>query len=281
MYKISLSFTVIYILAETLSCTSSPIKETYKSIVCTLRPLYKNETRGSHPHIPNPGKIKRPKGHRVSTNWCGYVAADNTNQPTTGSVTAVYASWIVPTIKATVNNAASAIWLGIDGYASDTVEQIGTSHSFSRGAQQHYAWFEMYPAASYMISGFPVKPGDVISASIIYTGNDVFVMTIYNNTKKVSYTIPTNYTTSPNVLRNSAEWIIEAPYLNGILPLSNFGTAYMWGCTAIINNTLGPISSEHWQNFSLEMVNNVGASKSLPSALIQDNSSFFMTWKHI
>ena len=150
----------------------------------------------SHPHIPGPkiGPKEPKKVNQTSTNWSGYVAASNINKPVKNTVTGVYGSWIVPNITASNNNTYSAIWVGIDGYNSPTVEQIGTGHDYVNGVKQHYAWFEMYPGPSYTIVGFPVNVGDLISAIVEYSGNNVFTMTLINNTQKVRTTIPTKYT---------------------------------------------------------------------------------------
>ena len=75
----------------------------------------------------------------------------------------------------------SAEWVGIDGYNSNTVEQIGTELDITNGTPSYYAWYEMYPSDSYNItsdttktgaivpnSSFTVKPGNTISASVVY-----------------------------------------------------------------------------------------------------------------
>ncbi len=254
--------------------------EGYVHIDCTLRPIVPKSERISHPHIPaTPGKAI-PKNQAVSTNWSGYVAANNLNNPAQNSVTSVSGSWIVPSVKSSNNNTYCAIWIGIDGYASSTVEQLGTAHDCINGQVQHYAWIEMYPGGSYGINGFPVNPGDVISSSIVYSGNNVFTMQLNNDTQKVFFTVPTSYTTSASALRNSAEWIVEAPYLNGILPLSNFVTAYLWGCNATINDALRALSNTSWQSASLEMITNNSLPKAIPSTILQDEGSFFVTWRH-
>jgi hypothetical protein len=236
----------------------------------------------SHPYIPGPQPADKrlPTNQPTSTNWCGYVAATNLASPAANSVSAVYGSWIVPSIVASSNSSYVAYWIGIDGYTSPSVEQIGTSHNYINGAPQHYAWFEMYPNASFSINNFPVTPGDVISTSIQYTGNGVFEMRIKNDTKNVATLVPTSYTTSTTAKRSSAEWIIEAPYLNSILPLADFIMAYVWGCSATINNVTGVIGKSEWQNTSLIMVTSSGATKAQASTLLQDQGSFFVTWKH-
>jgi hypothetical protein len=233
----------------------------------------------SHPHIPGP-RVRIPAGMTTSTNWGGYVAASKLSSPKKSSVSAAYGTWIVPTLEATLDDSYCAIWVGIDGYSSPTVEQIGTSHDFVDGQQDDYAWFEMYPGGAYIIDGFPLVPGDVISASVVYTSNSTFVLKLYNDTQQVFVTIPTQYTKSSTARRQSAEWIVEAPYYNGILPLSDFVTAYLWGCSATINGKTAPIKNSSWQNIGIEMITGNGTPKAIPSAILPDNGSFFVTWNH-
>jgi hypothetical protein len=253
---------------------------THTPIECTIIPKLQAESHISHPHIPGPRTKAVPAGQVTSTNWSGYAGATSFTNPTAHSVTAVSGSWIVPTVKASGGTTYSSLWVGIDGYNSSTVEQLGTEHDIVNGVQQNYAWFEMYPGGSYLISGFPLNPGDVISASVVYSGNNIFVLTIMNDTQNVSFVVPTSYTHSTTALRESAEWIMEAPYYNGILPLSNFGTGYFIGCAATINGVAAPIGNSSWKNVGIEMVTNSGAAKDTTSALLPDKGSFFVTWKH-
>ncbi len=255
---------LVALLALSANAVVIAIPDGYTAINCTLMPVK-----------PRDGHIMA-----TSTNWGGYVAATNLNSPAQGSVSAVYGSWIVPTIKAASTSTYSAFWIGIDGYSSSSVEQIGTAHDWANGSVQSYAWFEMYPGGSYGINGFPLNPGDVISASVVYTGSGIFVMTLNNNTQKVSFTVPTSYTTSLSAQRSCAEWIIEAPYYNGILPLANFGTGYMLGGSATINGVTGPINNGSWAYTGLNMVTNSGATKAATSPLLHDQASFFATWAH-
>src|SRR5579862_6318064 len=152
----------------------------YKQLECVLKPITQRAGHVSHTHIPGPKAVGQnaKKSQATSTNWSGYVAANNLANPAKNSVSAVYGSWVVPTVSRESNNTYSAIWIGIDGYSSPSVEQIGTAHDWVNGAVQSYAWFEMYPGGSYSINSFPLNPGDVISASVVYTGNNVFVMTL-------------------------------------------------------------------------------------------------------
>lgn len=261
-------------------------EEAYTEIECqvqlleTAKETHATDHHASHPHIPGPRSARVPSNFATSTNWAGYAAATKLSSPKKNSVSAVSGTWIVPTIQATPDDSFCAIWVGIDGYSSPTVEQIGTEHDWSNGAQQNYAWFEMYPGGSYLINGFPLTPGDVISASVVYSGNSIFTLKLYNDTQQVFVTVPTQYTKSSVAQRNGAEWIVEAPFLNTILPLSDFGTIYLWGCTATINGVTAPIKNKSWQDIGIEMVTNNGAPKAIPSTVLPDGGSFFVTWAH-
>ena len=270
----------IPIQAEELDQTDKEL-QTYTQVVCDLIPMKSRETIQSHINIPGPlGTIYKTKKSiaQTSTNWAGYVGVTNTSNPAKKSVSSVAGSWTVPNIFSSLIDTYSAIWIGIDGFSNGTVEQVGTSHDWSNGAAHHYAWFEMYPGPSYIINGFHMNAGDSISATIVCTNTakGIFTMTLYNNTQHTYVTIPTNYTTSKTAQRSSAEWIMEAPWLNNVLPLSNFRTAHLTNCTAIVNGTSKTIGA--LANVELTMVNNHGNTKATTSALLPDQKSFNVTW---
>src|SRR5581483_6696150 len=82
--------------------------------------------------------------------------------------------WIVPQIQAGSCPSTAqyaSFWVGIDGYSSNTVEQIGTDSDCENGAPVYSAWFELYPHWPYTINSVPDKPGDLISAEVRYSGN--------------------------------------------------------------------------------------------------------------
>lgn len=226
-----------------------------------------------------------PAGNRYTTdtyseNWSGYIAGTNLQGESSANGTVEYAAgcWTVPTLTPTASGTYCAIWVGIDGFADDTVEQLGTSHNWIDGKQQNYAWFEMYPGNSYQISGFPVNIGDEISVRIGYKGDNTFKMVMFNHTQGVSTVVPTSYTVSSSALRSTAEWIVEAPYSNKILPLSDFGMVTFNYCSAIIDGMNGLISGPGWVNDNISMVSTT-AYKAQPSALMKDGSCFQVAWK--
>jgi len=75
-----------------------------------------------------------------STNWSGYAVETNFTRPQSGAVTDVIGTWKVPTVVATPQDSYSATWVGIDGYSSNSVEQLGTEHDSIGGKAVYSAW---------------------------------------------------------------------------------------------------------------------------------------------
>lgn len=260
------------------SAVSYADDSTLEEIECTLTPIDRSNIHPNGDRVAYEAAASTSQS--TSTNWSGYVAATDLSGSTgNGSVTYVAGQWVVPTLAATTDDTYCAIWVGIDGYNSNSVEQIGTSHNWINGAQQNSAWFEMYPNGSFDITGFPVNNGDVISARVGYKGNGVFKMTIINHTQGVTTTIPYSYTTSTSVVRSCAEWVVEAPYSGGILPLSDFQNVTLNYCSAIINGVSGLINNGSWMNDEITMQNSSGTVEAQPTVLLKGGSCFQVRWE--
>src|SRR5579862_3383601 len=173
-----------------------------------------------------------------STNWSGYAVAAQA-----GAVSAVAGSWTVPAVTGS-GTAYSAHWVGIDGFSSSTVEQLGTESDVINGVPQYYAWYEMYPRGFVTIPML-VHPGDAITAGVSYDSTaSNFTLTITNVTTAQPYS--TTQTLAGAQL-SSAEWVVEAPSsITGVLPLANFGTVNFTGAQATIGGTTGPIDNSAW-----------------------------------
>jgi Peptidase A4 family len=216
-----------------------------------------------------------PSTLSYSTNWSGY--AVNTGA---GAVSQVAGSWVVPAVSSSVSGYSSA-WVGIDGWSSSSVEQIGTDSDYVNGQARYYAWYEMYPAAPVNLS-LTIHPGDTMSASVSYAGLNQFVLSITDVSTGGSFS--TTQTLS-SAQRSSAEWIQEAPSsFTGVLPLANFGTINFSGANATVSGTPGPADNS-WSGTSLYQINMVtrnGRLKATTSALsdsgIPLTSSFSVTW---
>lgn len=64
----------------------------------------------------------------------------------------------VPTVDCIVTPTSySAFWVGLDGYSSKTVEQIGTEADCKGATPSYYAWYEFYPKFP-VINVLPIKP---------------------------------------------------------------------------------------------------------------------------
>jgi hypothetical protein len=233
-------------------------------------------------HVPG---IAYGPSHSVSnvssSNWGGYAVTSSV-----GSVTDVKGSWIEPKIVGTcplLTSQYASFWVGIDGYSSSTVEQIGTDSDCQLGSATYYAWYEFYPSASVVITSLTISAGDKIYGEVHWTGTNS-VLTLDDITTGTNYT----HTGSvANAQHDSAEWITEAPSgVSGILPLSDFGTIY-WGgahtgikatCEATISGvtqSIGKFANVH----NITMVNIAGTKdKATPSALGKVGAGFDVKW---
>jgi hypothetical protein len=226
----------------------------------------------------------------TSGNWSGYaVPLDTTG--TSDTFSAVQGTWTVPTVTGSSEATYSSLWVGLDGYTSSTVEQTGSESDWTGSGQSNYVWFETYPNYAYEIENFPANPGDTISATVKYVGQEtvrsgrrstkvesVFQMTITNNSQKVSYTVPTSYTTIATAARSSAEWVMEAPYSNEILPLADFGTTGFSNCEAASTHTSGKLSPiSTWIPDPMTMIDPDGG-MATPSALTSNGQGFTVTY---
>ena len=217
-----------------------------------------------------------------STNWAGWAATGSS-----GSVSDVKGSWIVPKIQGTCPAGKyqySSFWVGIDGYSSSTVEQLGTDSDCQSGTATYYAWYEFYPNPSHLISKLTIHPGNVITAEVKYVSGH---FTVKMTDKNTSVSFSKNATVT-SAKRTSAEWIAEAPSSSsGVLPLANFGTVYFGNqttkitgtCYATISGTSSPIGS-FANTDQITMINNAGTqTKASTSALSTSGTSFSVAWK--
>jgi hypothetical protein len=156
--------------------------------------------------------------HATSSNWSGFAVHN-------GKYKSVSASWTEPSgqCSGTQGHDYASFWVGLDGYSTDSVEQTGTDTDCSGSTPKYYGWYEMFPAGSVNISK-PMKAGDKISASVVFSGTSSFTLTLKDAT--AGWTA-TEHKSSSKVKRASAEVIIEAPSSQtGELPLADFGTVH-------------------------------------------------------
>ena len=214
-----------------------------------------------------------------SRNWAGYAVSTSFSSPETGSMNEAEGAWTVPAADCanTTGEYSSSFWVGIDGYSSQSVEQIGTDSDCFRGSPSYYAWYEMYPDNGFSLS-MRIMPGDVINAKVEHIGNNVFRLTITDVTTGSTFS---TIETGASALRNSAEWIAEAPTLNNrILPLSQFGPVMFTDCYVTVKGVKGAIGDSRWENRALILDSRAGVIKAVPSGLVGNGTGFTVTWEH-
>lgn len=200
------------------------------------------------------GQALRNVRNQVTTqNWSGYAIA---KYETGSNYTSASATWVVPTASAPpgYSTGYSSSWVGIGGFCltstcnkvDKTLIQLGTEQdASSSGTTQYYAWWETLPQGSQLISGVTISPGDTVVASLTDGPSithakggpgggggkggpgggggkgQTWKLSLTDQTTGASWSTTLSYNSS----LASAEWIEEAPYSGGILPLANFGTA--------------------------------------------------------
>lgn len=223
-----------------------------------------------------------------SLNWAGYAAASGTTPSPT--VTAVYGSWIVQKVQATLGSKYSSQWIGIGGFFSGdkSLIQTGTESDSGNGKTKYAVWWETLPKAETAISQ-PVSPGDVMSASIVcvsscVSGTQTWTITVHDVTKGWTFAKTLSYSSS----LKSAEWIEERPALCLILVckltnLANFGTAkYGQVYTSIAGTGFATIGATTaaiggLPNIEISMTGSSGGAViAQPSPLSADGSSFIV-----
>jgi Peptidase A4 family len=212
-----------------------------------------------------------------SGNWAGYVAVGDT-------FTSVSATWTVPAANCSFGTVSySSTWVGLDGFADNPVEQIGTdSNCAFFGLGEYHAWWEVYPGGPTLIGDLgltdddPVYPGDVMSASVTATSTPgTFVLTIEDRSQVWSYTTTQS---DPGATGTSAEWIEEQP--SGGVQLTNFGSVTFSQCM-VTGSEGGGIALPIWDhpNSALTMADG-STTKATASPLSDDGTQFTVTFLH-
>ena len=241
----------------------------------------------SMPMVPVSGQSNSTAGPSYtkseSFNWAGYAVSG------VGVIKEAQGSWVQT--KATCNQTAdgdqyTAFWVGIDGFASSTVEQTGTLVECAKGSSTpHYiAWYEFYPAqAIIVIPGFKVHVGDLFSATVLGSKNASSFTVILNDTT-TGQTYTTNSPSGFSGERSSAECITEEPAgSSGFFLLAKYAKD-PWGIdnTKLIGCTANGKSFGSYGVNAYEITDvNENNFKVMdqPTSLSADGTSFVMIWK--
>jgi Peptidase A4 family len=206
-----------------------------------------------------------------SPNWSGYAA----HRPG-AQFTAVRGGWTQPMVRCPQGGTYSSFWIGLDGYLSDDVEQVGTgADCLQAGLPAYYAWYELYPAPRVRL-GMVIHAGDRIEAQVSsVSGATSLSLRDLSAGRAVSVS-----QRSPIGPLNSAEWVVEAPSACSgsacsVLPLADFGTVPFSGCSAdAAAGGSGTITSASWSTDAITMVRRTGGVLAQPSDVTADGASF-------
>ncbi len=125
-----------------------------------------------------------------SFNWSGY--ADGSKTTKAGTFTQVSGSWTTPSVKCGAEDELTSEWVGLDGWTSGSLEQLGTMSWCYRGAALYFTWWEMFfpPTNTGLIRvGTTLKPGDKITASVTRSGTNYTLKLTDATTPRNGFTI--------------------------------------------------------------------------------------------
>jgi hypothetical protein len=198
-------------------------------------------------------------------------------------VTKVSGSWVQPRGTCTgASTTAFSVWVGIDDNGIGNLEQIGTEVSCVKGSKtaRYSAWYEMFPELSHRIP-IRARPGDRFSASVTNSGSR-WVLEIRNRTTGQEWSI----TRTRRAAAVQALWVAEAPSTQvsepgeHVLPLTDFGTVSLTGCSAVVGGARRDIGDAGWAHYRFDMVTRGGTPKTVTSGLRSKGASFSVEWRH-
>ncbi|MDP9331913.1 MAG: G1 family endopeptidase [Actinomycetota bacterium] len=179
-----------------------------------------------------------------STNWSGSVQV----APNSTNYTAVKATFTVPTVTTTPGYQYSSAWVGIGGFTSTdkNLVQTGIEADNANGSAQYWAWTDLPPAGAQRLP-LAVHAGDVVTASVIEVGNNVWTMTVQDVTTGTSASRTAIVSPSP---KHSAEAILERPTICktvcSSVPLARTTNVVF---DPVSYSTAAPGATPNWQPF--------------------------------
>ncbi|KAI0325216.1 acid proteinase [Cubamyces sp. BRFM 1775] len=174
-----------------------------------------------------------------TANWSGAVVYTTTDAPWLS----VTGQFTVPTPHEPTNGTGRhsvSAWVGIDGSGCDKILQTGVDFTVNGDTVTYTPWYEWYPASEQDWTGFPIKAGDVITATVVATSATSGTATLINESsgQRMSHT----FSGQPALCQYSAEWVVEDFTSGGkYVPLANFGTVTFTNLGAeTADSTVGP-----------------------------------------
>ena len=207
-------------------------------------------------------------------NWAGYADAATKVQ----TFTKVSGSWTVPSVTCSAEDQITSDWVGLDGFNSNTVEQLGTISWCYRGTPTYFTWYEMFPANTVEV-GTALKPGDKISASVTRTGTS-YALKLTDATTAGNNISVTKTCALATCKDTSAEWISERPsFSTGIVPQAHYNAFKLTSGAQTASGTAGTIGTGPGVN-AITMIDSTQAYNLGTVSALTGGNSFSTTWKN-
>ena len=208
-------------------------------------------------------------------NWAGYADAATAD----GTFTKVSGSWTVPALTCTREDRITSDWVGLDGFASSTVEQDGTVGQCFEGKAVYYSWYEMYPAGTAEV-GTTVAAGDKIMASVRRSGGS-YTLVMTDSARTASSFSKKARCAVSTCLDTSAEWIAERPsYSTGIVPEAQFASVPFSKASATAGGKTSTISGYSGTRYHLTSVDATDSYDIAVASGLTGGNAFKASWKN-
>jgi len=209
-----------------------------------------------------------------SFNWAGYADRASTAQ----TFTKVSGDWTTPSVTCGAEDQITSNWVGLDGFNSSTVEQLGTVSWCYKGTGTYFTWYEMYPANIVEV-GTALKAGDMIAASVTRTGT-TYALKLTDSTTAGNNISVTKTCALATCKDTSAEWISERPSFQiGVVPQAHYNAFKITNGAETANGKAGTIGSGPGVH-TITMVDATDAYNLGTVSPLTGGNSFSTTWKN-
>jgi hypothetical protein len=210
----------------------------------------------------------------ASFNWSGYADIATKNQ----TFTKVSGAWTTPSVTCNAEDQITSNWVGLDGFNSNTVEQLGTISWCFQGAPVYFTWYEMFPAGTVEV-GTALKPGDKISASVTRTGTS-YALKLTDSTTAGNNISVTKTCALATCVDTSAEWISERPSFSiGIVPQAHYNAFKLTSGSVTANGKTTTIGAGLGVN-SITMIDATQTYNLNTVSALTGGNAFSTTWKN-
>jgi len=209
-----------------------------------------------------------------SFNWSGYADTATKHQ----TFTKVSGAWTTPSVTCNAEDQITSDWVGLDGFNSNTVEQLGTISWCFQGAPTYFTWYEMFPKGTVEV-GTALKPGDKISASVTRTGTS-YALKLTDATTAGNNISVTKTCALATCVDTSAEWISERPSFSiGVVPQAHYNAFKITSGSVTANGHTTTIGAGPGVN-SVTMIDATQAYNLNTVSALTGGNAFSTTWKN-